>query len=61
MTSNNKQRTTLFLSPDVVKQAKAQAVIEESSLTTLVERALIKYLPNETVIKKPVIKPDFDP
>jgi len=61
MTSNNKQRITLFVAPVIAKQAKAQAVIEELSLTTLVERALIKYLPKETVIKKAVIKTDFDP
>ena len=60
-TKNDKQRTTLFLTPAIAKQAKAQAVIEELSLTTLVERALIKYLPKETIIKKPVIKANFDP
>ncbi len=61
MTNNNKQRITLFLVPAIVKQAKAQAVIEELSLTALVERALIKYLPKETVIKKAEIRTDFDP
>jgi len=54
MINNKKQRITLFISPAIIKQAKAQAVIEEMSLTALVERALIKYLPQETVIKKVV-------
>ncbi len=53
-TKRKKQRVTLFLTPAIAKQAKAQAVIEEISLTKLVEKALIKYLPKETVIKKTV-------
>lgn len=61
MTNNNKQRTTLFLAPAIAKQAKAQAVIEELSLTNLVERALVKYLPKETVIRKIGIKEAYDP
>jgi hypothetical protein len=52
MTSDNKQRVTLFINPDIAKHARAQAVVEELSLTSLVEKALIKYLPKETVIKK---------
>ena len=52
--TNNKQRVTLFLNPDLVKHAKAQAVIDEITLTVLVEKALIKYLPKETVIKKKI-------
>ncbi len=52
MTTNGKQRVTLFLNPDLLKHAKAQAVVEELDLTDLVERALMKYLPKETVIKK---------
>lgn len=55
MTTTDKQRTTLFLKPNILKQAKAQAVIEEITLTTLIEKALINYLPDETVIKKVVI------
>lgn len=58
MTTNNKQRTTLFLNPSIVKHARAQAIIEELSLTNLVEKALIKYLPKETIIKKPIIDID---
>lgn len=60
MTTIDKQRVTLFLNPDLVKHARAEAVIEELSLTALVERALIKYLPKETIIKKASIKVDFD-
>jgi hypothetical protein len=52
MTSNNKQRITLFLTPAVVKHAKAQAVVEDLTLTSLVEKALISYLPKATIIKK---------
>jgi len=56
MTTGNKQRITLFLNPDLAKHAKAEAVVEEITLTDLVERALVKYLPKETVIKKVEIK-----
>jgi len=52
MTSNKKQRVTLFLNPYLAKHARAQAVVEELTLTALVEKALIHYLPKETVIKK---------
>ncbi|EKE11239.1 MAG: hypothetical protein ACD_15C00113G0004 [uncultured bacterium] len=52
MTTNNKQRVTLFLNPSLLKQAKAQAIAEGISLTSLIEKILIKYLPKETVFKK---------
>lgn len=52
MSSSDKQRVTLFLHPNLLTQAKAQAIVEEKTLTELVERALIKYLPKETIIKK---------
>jgi len=54
MTTNTdeKQRVTLFLNPNLLKQARAQAIVEETSLTALMERALAKYLPKETIIKK---------
>lgn len=52
MTTKSKQRVTLFTDPNLLKQAKAQAVVEEISLTNLIEKALIKYLPEETIIKK---------
>jgi hypothetical protein len=58
MTTNNKKRVTLFLNPSLLKHAKAQAVIGEISLTVLVEKALIKYLPKETIFKKVEIKAD---
>lgn len=61
MTTNNKQRVTLFLNPDLLIHARAQAVIEGRSLSVLVERALIKYLPKETLIKKVEIRVDPDP
>lgn len=56
MTSTQKQRVTLFISPSISKQAKAQAVVEEITLTSIVEKALIKYLPKETIVKKAVIR-----
>ncbi|MDA3815012.1 MAG: hypothetical protein PF549_01445 [Patescibacteria group bacterium] len=52
MTKNKKQRVTLFLNPNLLKQAKAQAIVEEISLTVLVEKVLAKYLPKETILKK---------
>jgi hypothetical protein len=52
MTTNGRQRVTIFINPAIVKHAKTQAIIEDSSLTELVEKALIKYLPKVTVIKK---------
>jgi len=61
MTTNNKQRVTLFLNPAIAKHTRAEAVMEEISMTALVERALIDYLPKETVIKKVVIRVDPDP
>ncbi len=52
MATNTKQRITLFINPSIAKQARAQAVVEELTLTSLVEKALISYLPKETIIKK---------
>jgi len=52
MTTTTKQRVTLFLNAAILKQAKAQAVVEDLTLTNLVESALITYLPKVTVIKK---------
>ena len=59
--NNNKQRVTLFVNPSILKQARAQAVVEERTLTSLVEKALIEYLPRETVIKKVILRVDSDP
>lgn len=56
MTTKDTQRVTLFLKPSIIKHARAEAVVEELTLTQLVERALIKYLPKETIIKKTEIK-----
>ena len=56
MATTTKQRITLFLNPSISKHAKAQAVIEDTTLTQLVEKALIKYLPKETIIKKVEIR-----
>ncbi len=56
MESNGKQRVTVFLNPKLLKHAKAQAVIEDITLTVLVENSLIEYLPEEIVIVKPKLK-----
>jgi len=60
MTINTKQRITLFINPSIVKHARAQAIVEDLSLTTLVEKALINYLPKETIIKKIEINDGYD-
>jgi hypothetical protein len=54
ITKNGKQRVTLFVEPSIVKQARAQAVIDDLTLTGLVEKALIRYLPKEIVIKNEI-------
>jgi hypothetical protein len=54
-TSTSKQRVTLFLNPKLLVHAKAQAVIEDITLTVLVEKALVAYLPDEIIVKKPQI------
>lgn len=51
MTKIAKKRVTLFLDPGLLKHAKAQAIAEEITLTALVEKALVKYLPKETILK----------
>lgn len=58
MTTDKTQRITLFINPSISKQAKAQAIIEDLTLTSLVEKALIQYLPKETIIKKVDIRED---
>ena len=58
MTTNNKQRLTLFINSVVVKQARVQAVVEEVSLTNLVEKALMNYLPKEIVVKEAEVEAD---
>jgi len=53
--TTKKQRITLFMNPSIAKQARAQAIVQDFTLTEIVENALIDYLPDEIVIKKPVI------
>ena len=52
MKPQSKKRITLFINPSIAKHAKAQAIVDELSLTRLVEKALLSYLPKEIVIKK---------
>ena len=47
-----KQRMTLFINHFIVTHAKAQALVENTTLTSLVEKALMAYLPLEIIIKK---------
>lgn len=60
MTTNKKQRVTLFLNHAIAKHARAQAVVEELTLTNLVENALTDYLPKETIIKRVKIREDYN-
>lgn len=53
MTKRKKQRLTLFINPDIIKQAKVQAIVEELTLTALIEKLLLSYLPKEIVFEKP--------
>lgn len=46
------------MDPLIAKHARAQAVVEEITLTRLVTNALNNYLPKETVIKKVEIGKD---
>jgi hypothetical protein len=52
MSTAAKKRLTLFLNPAIIKHARVQAVFEELTLAALVEKAVIQYLPKETIIKK---------
>ncbi len=53
MPNTGKQRVTLFLNPKLLIHAKAQAIIEDITLTKLVEKAFVCYLPPKIVIEKP--------
>ena len=53
MTTNKKQRLTLFINPIILKHAKVQAIVEEITLTALIEKLLLSYLPEEIVVKNP--------
>jgi len=59
-TTTKKQRITLFINPSIAKHAKAQAIVEEMTITALIERALIGYLPKKTVIEKAKIKTNLN-
>lgn len=52
MITSNKQRLTLFIDPNLIKHARAHAVVEDISLAQLVTNALTDYLPEEIVIRK---------
>lgn len=54
-TTSSKQRVTLFLNPKLLIHARAQSVIEDITLTSLVQKALVAYLPDEIVVKKPKV------
>jgi len=54
-TNGSKQRVTLFLNPKLLIHAKAQAVTQNLTLTLLMEKALVAYLPDEIIVKKPKI------
>lgn len=50
-----KKRVTIFLDSSIDKHARAQAIVEDLTLSNLIEKALINYLPSKTVILKPQI------
>jgi hypothetical protein len=56
MTINKKQRVTIFINPAIAKHAKAEAILQGLTLTSIIEKALAMYLPKETIIKKVEIK-----
>lgn len=49
---NTKQRVTIFIDKFVVKKSKAQAIIDEVTLSSFIESTLVKCLPKEIKIKK---------
>jgi len=40
-TTTTKQRITLFINPSIIKHARAQAVVEDLTLTKIVEKTLL--------------------
>jgi len=52
MKTDDKHRLTIFIDPSIAKHAKAEAIVEDITLTEYVEKALLAYLPKETIIKK---------
>ena len=52
MSVKNNQRVTIFINPSIALQTRAQAVVEKLTMTALIEKALLLYLPKETIIKK---------
>lgn len=53
MTTTDKQRLTVFLKPDLIRHAKAEAVIKNSTVADLIVKALVAYLPEEIKSVKP--------
>lgn len=51
MTNNIKKRVTIFIDNEILIHSKAEALIREITLSQLVEKALVNYLPKETTIK----------
>ena len=60
MTTKNKKRLTLFINPAIAKHSKAEAIVEGITLTSLVEKALISYLPKKTIIEKTYLSHDLE-
>jgi len=56
MTNNKKKRVTVFIDQDILVHSKAEALINDVTLSQLIEKALVKYLPKETTIKMKVEK-----
>ncbi len=48
MTYKNNKRTSLGLDEKLIKAAKVQAAAEDITLTQLIEKALMDYIPHQT-------------
>ena len=53
MTTDDKQRVTLFVNPDLVKRAKVRGALEGLTISEVVERALDVYTPKIDTLISP--------
>ena len=56
MTNKTKKRVTIFIDPEILIHSKAEALIRGITLSQLIEKAMVDYLPNETTIKIKKVK-----
>lgn len=48
----DKQKVTLYLSPELHRQLKIRAAVDAEPMSTLVERAVVFYLTNPEVVER---------